>query len=255
MIDNDVIIEVKNLSKSFGSKKVLNNISLEIKRGESIVIIGASGTGKSVFLKNLIGLITPDQGEVFINKQDFYKLSNINKLDVMNRIGVLFQGGALFDSLKIWENVAFALLHNFKFSKERAKEIAIEKLKQVGLNGNVADLYPAELSGGMQKRAALARAIAADPEIILFDEPTSGLDPINTNLINELILECTQKIGATTVTITHDMSSVTKIASRVAMLHGGNIVWQGTQENLYSSGNEFVNQFIHGETKGPIVPV
>jgi phospholipid/cholesterol/gamma-HCH transport system ATP-binding protein len=252
MNEKSPIISVKNLTKSFGSKRVLHNISFDVPKGQSLVVIGTSGTGKSVLLKNLIGLLTPTNGEVFIKGQNFYELNHHEQEKLILKIGVLFQGGALFDSLNIWQNVAFSLVNNLNINGKIAKKIAIDKLKQVGLNQHVAELFPSELSGGMQKRVALARAIATEPEIILFDEPTSGLDPINTNLINDLIYECTQQLGATTITITHDMSSVKKIADRVIMLHDQQIIWQGEKEEMETTTNKYIRQFIFGESNGPI---
>lgn len=248
-------VTIANLSKSFDNNHVLKNISLKAEAGDSLVIIGPSGTGKSVLIKNMIGLITPDQGTVTIGDNDFYSLNKQQKNDLMYKIGVLFQGGALFDSLYVWQNVAFSLIHNFKMKAKEAKDIAIQKLQEVGLNDKVADLYPAELSGGMQKRAALARAIAANPSLLLLDEPTSGLDPINTAIINDLIAKCSQKLGATTITITHDMSSVRAIAKNVIMLYSGEIVWQGSIKQMEDDvENPYIKQFVNGHIGGPIVP-
>ena len=245
-------IIIKNLSKSFGPKTVLENIDLEIKEKESLVIIGGSGSGKSVFIKCMFGIMAPDSGSVSYWGDEFYSAPAEKKKDIISKIGVLFQGGALFDSLKIWQNISFSLIHNFKYDNDRAKEVAIEKLSMVGLSKDVADLYPSELSGGMQKRAGLARAIATNPKVIFFDEPTSGLDPINTEVINDLIKKCSHELGATTVTITHDMKSANKISDRVAMLYKGKLIWIGNHNDLMNSGNEFVHQFINGNTDGPI---
>ncbi|MBL6664463.1 MAG: ATP-binding cassette domain-containing protein [Rickettsiales bacterium] len=245
-------ISVKNLIKNFGEQEVLRGVDLSVKKGESLVILGGSGSGKSVLIKIITGLMSASSGSVII---DGYDVTNIKKKDrdeLMEKFGFLFQGGALFDSLPIWQNVAFRILSNKQCSKKEARNIAIEKLKSVGLSEKVADLYPSELSGGMQKRASLARAIATKPEIIFFDEPTTGLDPIMADVINDLIIENSKKLGATTVTITHDMASASKIADKVAMLYEGQIIWFGDVKDMYSSNNEYVEQFIHGSAKGPI---
>ena len=245
-------ITISNLHKSFGNKKILDGIDLEVAKGESLVIIGGSGSGKSVLLKTLIGLIKHDHGSVKIDDQEMTNLGSKQYNQLMHRFGFLFQGGALFDSLSIWENIAFSLIQSQNISKDKAQEIAVKNLIAVGLDATILNHYPSELSGGMQKRVALARAIATDPEIIFFDEPTTGLDPIMANIINDLIVECSKKLGATTVTITHDMESVKKIASRVAMLYKGKIIWQGTADELYSSANPYVDQFVNGKMNGPI---
>lgn len=246
------MIQLENIHKSFGSKKVLQGVDLSVPKGKSLVVLGGSGTGKSVTLKTILGLITPDQGSIKIDGQEILGLSEKKRDGFMSRIGMLFQGGALFDSLSVWENVAFLIRQNKSISKAEAKNIAIENLRQVGLDADVADLYPSELSGGMQKRVGLARAIAATPDIIFFDEPTTGLDPIMADIINDLIVTCSKKIGATTLTITHDMASARKIADYVAMIYEGKIIWTGTVEELDKSGNPYVDQFIHGRAEGPI---
>jgi phospholipid/cholesterol/gamma-HCH transport system ATP-binding protein len=213
-------------------------------------IIGGSGTGKSVLIKTVLGLVTPDNGKIFVNKQDMIHAKRDNFL---SKFGMLFQGGALFDSMPVWQNVAFRLQRgHLKLPKTEAREIAIEKLRRVGLAPDVADRLPAELSGGMQKRVSLARAIAADPEIIFFDEPTTGLDPIMARVINDLIRKIVVEMGATAITITHDMTSVATIADKVAMLHDGVIKWCGTFDDMAHSGNPHVDQFIHGRAEGPI---
>lgn len=246
-------ITLTNLHKSFGSKVILDGINLAIPKGQSTVIIGGSGTGKSVMLKSILGLIEPDQGEILI---DGTNKNNLDRNDFLAQFGMLFQGGALFDSLSIWENVAFRLRQGkSKYSKTDARDIAIEKLKRVGLKSEVADLFPAELSGGMQKRVGLARAIAAEPEVIFFDEPTTGLDPIMSGVINELIREIVVELGATAVTITHDMSSVRVIADKVVMLHGGHIQWSGKVADIDHSGDAHLDQFIRGDANGPIESV
>ncbi len=247
------MIRLENVHKSFGDNQVLRGFDLEIAKGTSMVIIGGSGTGKSVSLKSVLGLITPDSGKIFVDGQDVTKT---DRDAFLARFGMLFQGGALFDSLPVWQNVAFRLLRgSLARPKEVAREIAIEKLRRVGLKADVADRLPAELSGGMQKRVGLARAIAADPEIIFFDEPTTGLDPIMSGVINDLIREIVVEMGATAMTITHDMTSVRAIADNVAMLHGGKIRWTGPVAEMDASGDPYVEQFISGSAEGPIEAV
>ena len=244
------MITFDNIHKSFGTNNVLCGVDLIVDRGQSMVIIGGSGTGKSVLIKTVLGLVTPDNGKIFVNKQDMIHAKRDNFL---SKFGMLFQGGALFDSMPVWQNVAFRLQRgHLKLPKTEARQIAIEKLQRVGLAPDVADRLPAELSGGMQKRVSLARAIAADPEIIFFDEPTTGLDPIMARVINDLIRKIVVEMGATAITITHDMASVATIADKVAMLHDGVIKWCGTLDDMAHSGNPHVDQFIHGRAKGPI---
>ena len=244
------MITFDNIHKSFGANNVLCGVDLIVDRGQSMVIIGGSGTGKSVLIKTVLGLVIPDNGKIFVNKQDMIHAKRDNFL---SKFGMLFQGGALFDSMPVWQNVAFRLQRgHLKLPKTKAREIAIEKLRRVGLAPDVADRLPAELSGGMQKRVSLARAIAADPEIIFFDEPTTGLDPIMARVINDLIRKIVVEMGATAITITHDMTSVATIADKVAMLHDGVIKWCGTLDDMAHSGNPHVDQFIHGRAKGPI---
>lgn len=247
------MIEITGLHKSFGSKVVLNGVNLSVAKGESMVIIGGSGTGKSVLIKCVIGLIKPDSGLIMVNGKDATKG---DRDEFLEQFGMLFQGGALFDSLSVWQNVAFRLLRGpHKRPKEEAREIAIEKLRRVGLKPDVADLYPAELSGGMQKRVGLARAIAAEPAIIFFDEPTTGLDPIMSGVINELVREIVVEMGATAMTITHDMSSVRAIADKVAMIHNGVIQWTGPIGEMDDSGDPYLDQFINARAEGPIEAV
>lgn len=245
-------IELKGVTKSFGTKHVLNGIDLSVGKGQSMVIIGGSGTGKSVMLKSILGLIEPDSGSIKIDGAEVTTMPTKEREALMGKFGMLFQGGALFDSMKVWENVAFGLIQGKKVAREEAHDIAIKKLKQVGLTAHTGDLFPAELSGGMQKRVSLARAIATNPEIIFFDEPTTGLDPIMADVINDLIKECVTDLGATAMTITHDMASARKIADHVAMIHEGKIIWSGEVGTLYDSGNSYVEQFIHGRAEGPI---
>ena len=252
------MIELRDVHKAFGRKKVLQGVTLTVPKGKSMVIIGGSGTGKSVALKCVLGLIEPDSGQVTVDGQDVTRLrqGSAERDAFLARFGMLFQGGALFDSLPVWQNVAFRLLRgSLKRPWDEAREIAVEKLRRVGLTPDVADLYPAELSGGMQKRVGLARAIAAEPEIIFFDEPTTGLDPIMAGIINDLIREIVVEMGATAMTITHDMTSVRAIADHVAMLHGGIIRWTGPVAQMDDSGDPYVTQFITGSPEGPIETV
>ncbi len=247
------MITLQNVKKSFGSNHVLQGVDLQIDKGESMVIIGGSGTGKSVALKCVLGLITPDSGTITVNGADATKG---DRDAFLAQFGMLFQGGALFDSLSVWQNVAFRLMRGAnKLNKTDAKDLAIEKLRRVGLKPDVADRFPAELSGGMQKRVGLARAIAAEPEIIFFDEPTTGLDPIMSGVINELIREIVVEMGATAMTITHDMSSVRAIADKVAMLHEGKVQWTGEVADMDESGDPYLDQFINARAEGPIEAV
>ncbi|MEO0484911.1 MAG: ATP-binding cassette domain-containing protein [Pseudomonadota bacterium] len=247
------MIELRDVKKAFGPKKVLDGVNLTVERGSSCVIIGGSGTGKSVTLKCVLGLIAPDSGAISVAGTD---ITTQPRDAFLAQFGMLFQGGALFDSLTVWENVAFRLLRgSLKRPKSEAREIAIEKLRRVGLTPDVADRFPAELSGGMQKRVGLARAIAADPAIIFFDEPTTGLDPIMSGVINDLIREIVVEMGATAMTITHDMSSVRAIADQVAMLHNGVIQWDGPIAELDTTGDAYVRQFVGGHADGPIEAV
>ena len=241
-------IEIKNLYKAFGKKKVLDGVDLNIKKGESLVVIGGSGTGKSVLIKCIQGLLTPDMGSVKIDGEEVIG----TKKNIHEKMGMLFQGAALFDSLSVWENVAFVPLQSGKMSRKDARLEAIRVLRQVGLAPDVADLSPAELSGGMQKRVGLARAIMTKPEIIFFDEPTTGLDPIMADVINDLIIESAKGLGATTLTITHDMASARKIADRIAMLYKGKIIWIGSVKDMDKSNNPYLKQFISGSSQGPI---
>ena len=245
------MIQLEDIHKAFGPKEILRGVNLHVARGESCVIIGGSGTGKSVTLKCILGLITPDRGAIRVDGEDITATGDRDAF--LARFGMLFQGAALFDSLPVWQNVAFRLLRgSLKRPRAEAKDIAIQKLRRVGLSPDVADLFPAELSGGMQKRVGLARAIAANPEIIFFDEPTTGLDPIMAGVINELIREIVVEMGATAVTITHDMTSVRAIADKVAMLHHGKIRWHGPVQEMDTADDPYLHQFITGSAEGPI---
>lgn len=247
------MITLSGIHKAFGRNHVLRGVDLTVPKGQSMVIIGGSGTGKSVLLKCILGLVHPDSGTITVDGQN---ADTAARDAFLARFGMLFQGGALFDSLPVWQNVAFRLLRgSLKRPKDEARNIAIEKLRRVGLKPETADLYPAELSGGMQKRVGLARAIAAEPEIIFFDEPTTGLDPIMAGVINELIREIVTEMGATAMTITHDMTSVRAIADRVAMLHDGVIQWTGPIAEMDQTPDPYVQQFIHGRAEGPIASV
>jgi phospholipid/cholesterol/gamma-HCH transport system ATP-binding protein len=245
-------IELRGVKKRFGSKVVLDGIDLTLESGSSLVVIGGSGTGKSVTIKCVLGILRPDSGEILVDGKDVTRLRGSAREEVLRKFGMLFQSSALFDSLAVWENVAFGLIQGRGMPRKQAREIAIQKLAKVGLAPEVANLSPAELSGGMQKRVGLARAIAADPEIIFFDEPTTGLDPIMADIINNLIVDTVKDVGATTLSITHDMVSARKIADRIAMLYKGKIIWHGPTKDIDSSGNQFVDQFIHGRADGPI---
>jgi phospholipid/cholesterol/gamma-HCH transport system ATP-binding protein len=247
-----VKLKLSGVKKSFGTKKVLQGIDIEIPQGRSLVVIGGSGTGKSVMIKSVLGLIEADEGSILVDGQETIGMDVRERDKLMRKFGMLFQGGALFDSLKVWENVAFGLVQGRGMSRTEAKPIALEKIHAVGLDDSVANLYPAELSGGMQKRISLARAIAANPEIIFFDEPTTGLDPIMADVINDLIVKCVKELGATALSITHDMASARKIADDVAMIYQGKIIWHGPVSELDNSGNPYVEQFINGRADGPI---
>jgi len=245
-------ISVRGLTKSFGRKRVLDGLDIDCATGESLVVIGGSGTGKSVLVKCILGLLEPERGSIRIDGIETVGLRRAARERMMQKSGMLFQGSALFDSLRVWENVAFGLIEGRGMDRLAAKEVALAKLAAVGLAPEAGDLRPAELSGGMQKRVALARAIAAEPEIIFFDEPTTGLDPIMADVINDLIVKCVREVGTTAISITHDMVSARKIADRIAMLHGGRIVWHGPAGEIDRSGNPFVDQFINGRAEGPI---
>jgi phospholipid/cholesterol/gamma-HCH transport system ATP-binding protein len=246
------LIRLRGLRKAFGSKQVLDGIDLDIATGTSLVIIGGSGSGKSVLIKCILGLIVPDEGVIEIDGINLAGLSGQAREKIRARFGMLFQNAALFDSLAVWENVAFGLLARHQITRKEARAAAVDVLAQVGLGPEIAALYPAELSGGMQKRVGLARAIAARPDILFFDEPTTGLDPIMGAVIDGLIVDCVKRLGSTAVAITHDMASARRIGDRAAMIYGGRIVWQGPAGDLMASGNPLVDQFTHGRREGPI---
>jgi phospholipid/cholesterol/gamma-HCH transport system ATP-binding protein len=245
-------IAVRGLHKSFGEKPVLRGIDLDVGVGESVVVIGGSGNGKSVTLKCILGLLQPERGSITIDGEETVGKHGAERERIIRKFGMLFQGAALFDSLQVWENVAFGLIEGRGVERKAAREIALRKLGAVGLGPEVGELWPSELSGGMQKRVALARAIAIEPEIIFFDEPTTGLDPIMGDVINELIKKCVGELGATALSITHDLVSARRIADRIAMIHEGRIIWTGKVDELDHSGNAYVEQFIHGRAEGPI---
>ncbi len=246
-------IEIKDLRKTFDGKEfILKGINLVIPKGSLTAIIGFSGTGKSVILKHILGIHKPTSGQIFVLGQDLSDMDDHELTVFRRKFGVLFQGAALFDSMKVWENVAFGLIQGQGMNPKQARDIAMDKLAQVGLRPEVGELLPAELSGGMQNRVGLARAIASNPEIIFFDEPTTGLDPIMADVINDLIVKCVRELGATALSITHDMVSARKISDRIAMLWDGRIIWDGATKQIDKSGNAYVDQFIHGRAEGPI---
>ena len=246
------MISLNEIHKSFGTKHVLRGVNLEIERGQSMVVIGGSGSGKSVMLKSILGLLRPESGSLKIDGRETIGLKRGARADIDARMGMLFQNGALFDSLPVWRNVAFRALQQDGMTQSRARDLAVEALARVELGAELLDVYPAALSGGMHKRVGLARAIATRPEIIFFDEPTTGLDPIMTDVINHLIRDCVRDLGATTLTITHDMTSVRAIADKTALLYKGEIIWQGDTDALEQADNPFLLQFINGRPDGPI---
>ncbi|MGB9628289.1 MAG: ABC transporter ATP-binding protein [Thermodesulfobacteriota bacterium] len=244
-------IRVVNLHKSFSDNHVLRGVDLEVREGESMVVIGGSGSGKTVLIKCIIGLMEPDEGKIYVDDLEITSLSEKQMNEVRKKFGMLFQWGALFDSMTVWENVGFGLRHQSRLKDEEIKRIAIEKLALVGLR-NIEDLMPSELSGGMKKRVSLARAIATEPEILLYDEPTTGIDPIMADAINDLIIQMKEKLNVTSITITHDMKSAYKIGDRIAMLFQGKIIEVGTPDEIRNSSNPIVQQFIEGRSEGPI---
>jgi phospholipid/cholesterol/gamma-HCH transport system ATP-binding protein len=248
-------LQLIGLKKKLRGRPVLDGVDLDVAQGRSLVVIGGSGQGKSVTLKCALGLMKPDSGRVLVDGADVTKLPRQTQDFVMRKFGMLFQGGALFDSLTVWENVAFRLIYADGVSRTEARERAIATMRRVRLSPDFADVRPIELSGGMQKRAGLARAIIAEPDILFFDEPTTGLDPITADAINDLIVEMVKELGCAAVSITHDMASARKIADEIAMLHGGKIVWRGPAETIDKSGNAMVDQFVAGRAEGPIQAV
>ena len=251
MAETETRIRMTNVRKAFGEKVVLDGFNLEVKTGESLVVIGGSGVGKSVMLKCLLGVLTPESGAITIDGDNVVGIGTAERDRINTKLGMLFQGAALFDSQSVWENIAFGLTAR-KVARAEAREIAMQKIAMVGLKPEIASLYPSQLSGGMKKRVGLARAIAADPEILFFDEPTTGLDPLMGDIINDLIVHCTAEVGATTLTITHDMLSARKIGDRIAMIYNGKIIWAGPTDEIDNCDNEYVQQFINGRTDGLI---
>jgi phospholipid/cholesterol/gamma-HCH transport system ATP-binding protein len=245
-------VELRGVKKRFGPKVVLDGLDITIPAGQSLVVIGGSGTGKSVMIKCVLGILRPEAGDIYVDGKEVTRLRGRARDAMLRKFGMLFQGAALFDSMPVWENVAFGLIQGRGVARKKAKDIAFEKLAKVGLGPEVGQLSPSELSGGMQKRVGLARAIAADPEIIFFDEPTTGLDPIMADVINNLIVDTVRGTGTTTLSITHDLNSARKIADRIAMLYKGKIIWEGPTAEIDNSGNPYVDQFIHGRAEGPI---
>ncbi len=245
-------IQIRGLKKAFGDKVILDGVDLDIGKGESVLVIGGSGSGKSVLLKCILGLLHPDSGSILVDGQEVVGLYGSALEEVRTKFGMLFQNAALFDSLPVWENVAFGLIQGKGMDRDEAKAVALDKLASVGLNADVAELSPAELSGGMRKRVGLARAIASNPEIIFFDEPTTGLDPIMGDVIDRLIVSCVKELGASTLSITHDMASARRISDRICMLYQGKIIWSGPTSSIDHCGNPYVEQFINGNSEGPI---
>lgn len=248
------LLELRNVTKAFGANHVLRGVDIDVARGCSLVVLGGSGSGKSVMLKNALGLMSPDGGQVLFDGRDVTHAEGSERESMRARVGMLFQSGALFDSLTVWENVAFRLIHSERVRRSEARERAIETLRKVHLGESVADLRPAEISGGMQKRVGLARAIITRPDLIFFDEPTTGLDPITADAINDLIIEQVKALGAAAISITHDMASARKIADEIAMLDEGRIIWRGPASEIDRSGNAHVDQFVNGRANGPIQP-
>jgi phospholipid/cholesterol/gamma-HCH transport system ATP-binding protein len=251
-MDRKILIQLKSLSKNFADRKVLEGVNLEVYAGETLVIIGRSGVGKSTILKHIAGLLPADSGEVWVEGLEISRLKEKELNELRKKMGVVFQYAALFDSLTVFENVAFRLLRDFEMPQDKALEVVRQKLELVGLKDDLLDLKPAQLSGGMRKRVGLARAIAVDPEIILYDEPTSGLDPVTSEAINDLILDMQKKLGVTSVVVTHDMHSAYKVANRIAMIYDGKIIEIGTPEEIKRSTNPYIIQFVTGSVEGPM---
>lgn len=249
------LLRLVDVHKALGGKAVLRGLDIDVAAGRSLVVIGGSGVGKSVTLKCALGLMRPDSGRVWVDGRDVTGLPRRQRQAINAKFGMLFQGGALFDSLRIWENVAFRLIYAQKLGRGPARELAIETMRRVRLGPEQADKYPSELSGGMQKRVGLARAIISRPEILFFDEPTTGLDPITADAINDLIVEMVKELGCAAVSITHDMASAVRIADEIAMLYEGRIIWRGPSAQIYASGDARVDQFVHGRSQGPIASI
>ena len=254
MTSTDTMIEAKKISKSFNGKLVLGQMDLEVRHGETLVIIGRSGCGKSVFLKHTMGLIRPDSGDILVDGVSVWTLSTKQMNHLRMRFGMVFQNSALFDSMTIGENVGFALIEHTELGERAVRERVEEALELVGLKG-IQDLKPSELSGGMKKRVALARAICIRPEILLYDEPTTGLDPIMSDAINELILSLHDRLKVTSIVVTHDMVSAYKVGSRIAMMYQGKIIEIGSPEEIRNTANPVVRQFITGSATGPITDI
>jgi phospholipid/cholesterol/gamma-HCH transport system ATP-binding protein len=251
-MSDELKIQIRSLQKSFGNHKVLDDLSIDIKKDTSLVILGGSGTGKSVLIKTIVGLISPDSGNIIIDGIDTTYMSYKNRLNILENFGFLFQGGALFDSLSVRDNITFFAERIKKLSINDKNELAVAKLQSVGLPDRILNLFPSELSGGMQKRVALARTVCTDPKVIFFDEPTTGLDPIMANVINDLIIKFREELGATTITITHDIASARLIAKEVALINAGKIIWSGDASEMDNSENPHLHQFINGSIDGPM---
>ena len=243
-VNDQIVIEVNDLKKSFQGNVVLENINFKLFEGESLAIIGASGSGKSVLLKNIIGLLKPDSGSIKINNKNIVNLPRLQKENLLLELGITFQHGALFDSLKNWENIVFKVKNREKLSNKDAEILAVSIIKKLGLEPKILNLYPSEISGGMQKRIAIARAICGNPKILLFDEPTSGLDPVTGSLIDDLIITAVKTVGGSAITITHDMASVCRIADKVILIDNQTISWSGTPREMLNSTNSKIKEFI-----------
>lgn len=243
-VNNKIVIEVNDLKKSFNGNVILQNINFKLFEGESLAIIGASGSGKSVLLKNIIGLLKPDSGSIKINNKNIVNLPRLQKENLLLELGITFQHGALFDSLRNWENIVFKVKNREKLSNKDAEILAVSIIKKLGLEPKILNLYPSEISGGMQKRIAIARAICGNPKILLFDEPTSGLDPVTGSLIDELIITAVKTVGGSAITITHDMASVCRIADKVILIDNQTISWSGTPKEMLNSTNSKIKEFI-----------
>ncbi len=252
MADAGAKIRIAGLTRSFDGQRALDEVDLLLQPRQSLVLIGGSGSGKSLLLKSILGLVEPDSGSIEVDGRETVGMPQGERMQWMRRFGVLYQRQGLFDSLTVWENVAFRLLHEHGMARSAARETAVAKLEQVGLSADVADLSPAELSGGMQKRTGLARAIATDPEILFLDEPTAGLDPIMSNIISDLINDRVDDLGASVISVVSDLAVVRRIADSVLMLHEGRVVWTGPVDDLDRTDNAYVRQFVSQSIDGPI---